>query len=196
MSTEKVLKEVEKDRVFYRHSNGGITVSGGEPMYHHEFVFALFKLCKSRGISAAMETSGYALWKHYEAVLPYTDVILFDLKHMDSQKHKEAVGVDNKLILENLNRLDGSDIPLIIRVPTIPGFNDHTGNMSRLVELVKTLKNVTEVHLLPFHSLGQSKYRGIGVNYKASEVEPPATASMQDLMSVFSEAAIKTAIEV
>ena len=196
MSAEEVLREVEKDMVFYRHSNGGITVSGGEPMCQHEFVGAIFKLCKSHGISTAIETSGFAPWEHFETILPYTDLMLFDVKHMDTQKHKESVGVNNELILENLNRIDGLGISLIIRVPTIPGFNDTKDNMQRLAALVKTLQNVKEVHLLPFHSLGRSKYGGLDVCYRASEVEPPSMESMQSLALVFNEAGIKTAIEV
>jgi pyruvate formate lyase activating enzyme len=196
MSAEEVLREVEKDMVFYRHSDGGITVSGGEPMRQHEFVAAVFRLCKSRGISTAIETSGFAPWEHFEVILPYTDLMLFDIKHMDTQKHKESVGVDNELILKNLSRIDGMGVSLIIRVPTIPGFNDTKDNMKRLAALAKTLQNVTEIHLLPFHSLGRSKYGGLDVCYRAAEVEPPSMESMQRLSSVFNEAGIKTAIEV
>ena len=196
MSAEEVLKEVEKDKVFYHHSNGGVTVSGGEPMRQHAFVAAIFKLCKSRGISTAIETSGFAPWEHFETVLPHTDLMLFDVKHMDTQKHKASVGVNNELILENLNRIDSSGTSLIIRVPTIPGFNDTKDNMQGLAALVKRLQNVKEVHLLPFHSLGRSKYGGLDACYGAADVEPPSMEAMQDLSSIFEKAVIKIAIEV
>lgn len=196
MSAEEVLKEVEKDLVFYQHSNGGVTVSGGEPMCQHEFVAAIFKLCKDREISTAIETSGFAPWEHFETILPYTDLMLFDVKHMDTRKHRASVGVNNELILENLSRIDNSGISLVIRVPTIPGFNDTTDNMKKLTALVKTLKNVKEVHLLPFHSLGRSKYGGLDTCYDAAEVEPPSMEAMQALSSIFEEAGIKVTIEV
>jgi pyruvate formate lyase activating enzyme len=196
MSAEEVLKEVEKDKVFYHHSNGGITVSGGEPMRQHEFVAAIFRLCKSRGISTALETSGFAPWENIETILPFTDLMLFDVKHMDAEKHKASVGVSNELILENLGRIDNSGTPLIIRVPTIPGFNDTTDNMKKLAALAKTLKHVKEVHLLPFHSLGRSKYGGLDVCYDAAEIEPPSMEAMQVLASVFEGSGIKTAVEV
>jgi pyruvate formate lyase activating enzyme len=196
MSAEEVLREVEKDMVFYNHSNGGITVSGGEPMHQYAFVATLFKRCKTRGISTAVETSGFAPWEHYEAVLPYTDLVLFDVKHMDSKKHKEGVGVGNELIQENLKRINNSDTSLIIRIPTIPGFNDTEDNMEKLTDIVKTLRNVAEVHLLPFHSLGGSKYGGLDMCYGAAEVEPPSIAAMQRLASVFEKAGVKVAVEV
>ena len=131
MSVEEVLAEVVKDRAFYETSGGGMTLSGGEPMYQPAFTTALLQAAKAEGLHTALDTSGYARWELYEAALPYVDLVLFDLKHTAPTAHQIGTAVDNAIILENLRRLAASGVQILVRVPTVPGFNAAPGGDCR-----------------------------------------------------------------
>jgi len=133
-------------------------LSGGEPLFQPKFTKEILKICKEKGIHTVLDTSGYAKWQDFELILKYVDSVLYDIKHMDSEKHKELTGVGNRMILENIKKVDKLDIPIIIRFPLIPGINDSKENFYELAYLIKSLDNVIEVDILPYHNLGLLKY--------------------------------------
>jgi len=181
MSVEEVIKEVEKDILFYLNSGGGVTISGGEPTMQSEFVEALLKECHKKGIHSAIETCGYARWEDFEKVLRYTDLVLYDLKQMDPVKHKQFTGVSNELILENAKKIAAKGISMIIRVPLVPGYTDSEKNIEAVGEFVKGLGAVEEICLLPYHRLGESKYKKLGRQYKLQGLLPLDESYLQKL---------------
>jgi pyruvate formate lyase activating enzyme len=158
VSVDEVLERVKRDRYFYLTSKGGLTISGGEPLYQFEFTRELLKRAYEENIDTAIETCGYAPWKYFEQILPYLNLVLYDIKHMDPIKHKQRTGVSNKLILSNLKKLSKSGVPIIIRLPLIPQFNLDQDNVRQTAKFISRLENVREVNLLPFHQLGKDKY--------------------------------------
>ncbi len=194
-TAREVLNEVEKDFIFYRSSSGGVTVSGGEPMVQYKFIAELFELCREHGIATAIETCGYVPWSHYEAVIPYLDHVLIDVKHTDSEIHYEGTGVDPARIHDNVRRLARTGIPLIVRVPVITGFNDAPEHMRALADFIVDA-GVTEIHLLPYHSLGEVKYAGLFRDYPAEGTRPPSVERMRELLQILLDAGLKASIEV
>lgn len=172
MSLEEVVEEVEKDRLFYQRSGGGVTVTGGEPLMQADFVRMLLKRCKEKGIHTALETCGYAKWEDFKKVLEYVDLLLYDIKHMNTERHRELTGVGNVLILQNARQVARLRKDMIIRVPIIPDCNDSVENMEAVAQFAKALKGVEEIHLLPYHRLGESKYERLGRSYKLRGVGP------------------------
>ena len=158
VTVDEVMEKVRKDKYFYLTSQGGLTVSGGEPLYQFDFTRELLRRAHGENINTAIETCGYAPWGRYELILPYLDLVLYDIKHMDPVKHKKMTGVSNRLILSNLKKLSQSGIPLVIRLPLIPSFNINRDNISRTAEFILSLDNVVEVNLMSFHQLGKDKY--------------------------------------
>lgn len=181
---EAVFKEVEKDGLFYKNSGGGVTLSGGEPMSQPDFVRALFKKCKENGIHTVLDTSGYTQLENWDQVLDYVDMILFDLKQMETAKHKEYTGVGNKLILASAKKLASSGIPIIIRIPLIPGYTDSRKNMEGCAHFVKEI-GVNRIELLPFHCLCISKYNRLDKEWKLNGVSPPSKAFMEKARDIF-----------
>ena len=169
-----VLDMVEKDKVFYDESGGGITISGGEPTARFEFTLALLKGAKERGISTALDTCGYAPWEKLDALLEWTDIVLYDIKYMDPEDHKEFTGRENVLILENARRIAEKGIPMRIRVPVIPGRTDTVDSLEKTAEFVAELDRkgkIIAVDLLPYHPFAGAKYRLFGLDYPFPEGE-------------------------
>jgi pyruvate formate lyase activating enzyme len=179
MAVEQVLEEVERDLVFYEASRGGITVSGGEPFAQARFTEAFLKACKARGMATAIETAGYAPWPSIEPVIRYADFILYDIKHINSLRHRQLSGVSNKLILENARRMAGLGFPIAIRYPVIPGFNDGPEDREALFRFTKTLPGVKRIDLLPYHRLGETKYKMLGRNYALKQLKPLACQDLE-----------------
>ena len=171
MTVEEVLEEVRKDALFYQNSGGGVTFSGGEPTHQPEFLWHLLKGSQESGIHTALDTSGFVKPEILKRVLEHTNLVLYDIKHMDSAKHKELTGVDNRLILENARMIATMGKPMIIRVPLIPGRNDSKENIKALAEFMLSL-GLKRVDLLPYHSLGKIKYQRLGMEYKLSDLKP------------------------
>lgn len=171
-TAEEIVKEVAKDSVFYYHSGGGVTVSGGEPFLQKDFLRALLEGCLLQGINTAVETCGHVPWDHIETVLPYIDTLFYDLKHMDSATHKRLTGVGNRLILENLQKVDRRAEPLgiIVRMPVVPGLNDNDGNLRSLGEFCLNLNKLKEIQLLPYHRLGIETYRTLSRPYALEDI--------------------------
>lgn len=175
-----VLAEVERDRVFYEHSGGGMTISGGEPLAQPEFTLALLEGARARGLHSAVETAGLAEPETIKRVLSRADLILFDIKQMDSDVHRSVVGDDNAAILRNARLAARLGVDMIIRVPVIPGFNDQPHQIAAIGEFTHLL-GVSELHLLPYHRYGAAKYANLGQRYEMPETVPPSQAQIETL---------------
>lgn len=165
VTVEEVMETVERDRIYYRRSGGGMTLSGGESLVQAEFAAALLEACAESGINTALESTGCADFEKIKLLLPNLDLYLMDIKHMNSAKHKEFTGQPNELILENAVKIAENAKRLIIRVPVIPTFNDTVGEISDIAEFAAHLDGVEELHLLPYHRLGEDKYKALGREY-------------------------------
>lgn len=184
VTARKVLETVERDRVYYKRSGGGLTLSGGESFCQPEFALALFKGAKEIGINTAIETTSCAPFETIEKILPYIDYYLMDIKHVNPQKHKEFTGRDNALILENAGKIAQRANDMVIRVPVIPTFNDTPEEIAEIAKFTSTLENVKKIHLLPYHRLGQDKYAGLGREYLMAHITPPTDEKMETLKKV------------
>lgn len=162
MTAEEVLKEVIKEKPFYEHSGGGVTLSGGEPLMQGEFAHELASLCKKNGLHVCIETSGYCSKDTLLQIMPYVDLFLFDYKHYDSEKHKVYTGVDNKRILENLRVISDAGKPIALRCPIVPSCNNTEAHYRAIAKAANELSGVQEIHIEPYHPFGLGKYRSIG----------------------------------
>ena len=158
MTVAEVLTEVLADRDYYG-KNGGVTVSGGEPLAHPVFTKELLSGCRENGIGTALETSMY---RYDEEILSLCDVLMTDIKIFDPAEHKHYTGITNDDILANIKKADTLGIPLIVRTPVISGVNDSTDNISKTAQFVRSLKNAVKYELLPYHPLGLTKARALG----------------------------------
>lgn len=186
VAVDDVLKKIEEDNAFYARSGGGVTVSGGEPLLQAKFVQQLFKSAREHGLSTAIETSGHANWLAVERACEYADQIFYDIKHMDPEKHKLFTGVTNKRILENIERISNRfrDIPIIVRTPIVPEYNDTEENIEAIANFLKGIKTVKEYELLPYHGLGAPKYIQLGREYHLKDLSSPSQAHMEKLRSI------------
>ena len=181
VTVKELFAQLEEDRAFYEESGGGITCSGGEPLMQAEFVAELFRECKRNGIHTALDTSGFAEWEAFEKVLPFTDLVLFDLKHSDPTKHLSYTGVDSQKIWANFERLAKMQVPLSVRCPVVPGYVDDEVNFRKIAEFIKRFDSVLGIELLPYHPMGEPKYRMLNRRYQLSGLEPPTAANMDQL---------------
>lgn len=163
-SVEEIMEVVRKDIDFYKESGGGVTVTGGEVLAQKDQVIELLKQCRKEGIHTACETSAYAKPEEFEDFISYVDLLMMDIKHHDSQKHKEQTGVALEPILDNLDIAIKQDKNMLIRIPIIPGYNDSLEDAKHFGELLKKHK-VKEIELLPFHQFGEQKYKFLERDY-------------------------------
>ena len=170
MTVDEVLEVVKKDSLFYRNSGGGVTASGGEATAQADFLTELFRRCRESGIHTTLDTCGYAQWESLQKVLEYTDLVLFDVKHLNSIRHIELTGVDNELILQNLRNVVQRGIPMRVRMPLIPGCNDSKENIEAVGKFITNL-GIKEIDILPYHQLGSSKYTRLGMTYELAEAK-------------------------
>ncbi|MGA2547679.1 MAG: glycyl-radical enzyme activating protein [Rectinemataceae bacterium] len=168
-SVQALLEEVGKDLVVFGNSGGGVTLSGGEPLIHPAFVEELLLGCRREGIHTAVETCGYLPWAHFERALPDVDLFLFDIKLIDSGKHERWTGASNRLILDNARRLAELGKRMIVRVPLIPAVNDDEGEFEAILRFTVEALKVDELHILPFHQIGSSKYDLVGREYEMKD---------------------------
>ena len=181
LTVEELYEEVAKDSPFYRRSNGGVTVGGGEPTMQHEFVDAFLQRCKKSSIHTAIETCGFIKWEFLEILLESLDLVFMDVKHMDTTIHREITGVPNERILENVRKA-AQRRPLIIRIPTIPGLNDNVENIMATTNFAAELGgNLQRIELLPYHEFGTQTYDQLGMKYKIAEIKPPSDEHMENL---------------
>lgn len=181
VTVAEALAQVKRDAVYYRRSGGGVTLSGGECLCQPDFTYALLKSFKKNSLTTAIESTACASYDVIERILPYLDVYLMDIKHMNPQKHKEYTSRSNELMLENAKKIAKAAKRLIIRVPVIPGFNDTEEEISDIAGFTKSLETVQEIHLLPYHSYGSGKYAALGREYSMEGIVPPTTEHMERL---------------
>lgn len=195
ITVEGLLREIEKDVKLYDVSNGGVTFSGGEPLYQPEFLLEILKKCKEVDINTALDTSGYAPKEVFKKVIPYVNIFLYDIKIMKEDYSYKYIGATSKPILENLRILiemnRGRDV--ILRFPVIPNITDTKENIEEIIKLMKTLKGVEEIDLLPFHDV-REKYIRLGKEYKMISSEPPSPQKLKFLKEIFEEMGLKVKI--
>ena len=172
MTVDECMEIILKDLGYYEKSGGGVTVSGGDPVIQMDFVVELFRRCKEEKIQTCLESTFYAEWSTIEKVLPYTDIIISDIKHMDTNVHRKHTGRENHLILENLKKLADLNKEIILRIPVIPGVNDGKDNLEKTADFILNEMggNVRTLQLLSFMRLGEEKYQSLGIPYKMENI--------------------------
>lgn len=165
-TVEEVFDEVKKDKIVYKNTYGGITLSGGEPTLYPDFCNEVLKRCKMLKINTAIETCGYCDFNNFEKMIDNIDLFLYDFKLFDKEKHKKYTGVDNQIILQNLKRLLDRNKKVIIRIPLIPGVNDDVCEFTNMLSFIRGLKKIEYIHIMPFHQIGSLKYDMLEVDYK------------------------------
>lgn len=186
-TADGVVAVVERDSAFYETSDGGVTLSGGECLMQPEFTADILKKCKAKGFHTAVDTAGNVNWDAFEKVIPYTDLFLYDIKIMDQELHKKATGASNEKIIDNLKKLTAYSIPIWIRIPIIPDFNDSIDDQTAIADFVADLDNIEKVELLPFHRLGLGKYNAMGLEYEADGIKPPEENVMNELKLIYED---------
>lgn len=177
-SVSQILEEVLKDKVFYDCSGGGITLSGGEPMYQFQFTYELLTECKKHGLHTCMETCGYAGKEAFRKIAGLVDIFLFDYKETDSQRHKAFTGVANEQILENLRLLDDFGCKIILRCPIIPTLNDTREHLEAIAATANSLKNILQIDVEPYHPLGAGKAKNLGKAYPLMDLTFPSNETV------------------
>ncbi len=185
-----LVKEIMKDRMFYEQSGGGVTLSGGEVMtMSSDYIVAIAKELQKEEISLTIDTCGYVPFKKFEAILPYVDTFLYDVKVMDPELHKKYIGVDNQLILENLVKLSEAGARIYIRIPTVKEINGNEKNMLDTIQFLKD-HNITpaQVNLLTYHNTGSSKYPKLDMEYQGNDLHAPSKEEMEGFVKLFKDA--------
>ncbi len=178
MTVAQVMVAIERDAAFYDESRGGVTFSGGEPLWQADFLLALLQACQAREIHTALDTSGCAAWATLDRVRPFVDLFLYDLKLVDDDKHREFTGVSNRSILSNLQALSAGGHNVVIRVPIIPGINDDDDTVRQIGAFAGALPHVTNVDLLPYHHIAIDKYLRLNKPYRLFETRQPSAERM------------------
>jgi pyruvate formate lyase activating enzyme len=191
-----ILEILEKERIFFLQSGGGVTFSGGEPMMQTDFLLEALKACKSNEYHTAVDTSGYSGPENFKAVIPFTDLFLFDIKHMNDTRHLELTGVSNSLIFSNFKLILDSGKDIFVRIPVVPGFNDEPENLRMLRQFLadSKRKNLKKINLLPYHKIGKAKYKKFNIPDRTNDAQQPSRERMNELKESFSNTGIKTKI--
>ena len=195
MTVDQLVDEVKKDEIVFKHSHGGVTISGGEPLFNAEFALNLLKAFKKERINTGVDTCGYSPWSDIEPMLPYVDFFLWDIKHMDPKQHKKLTGVSNELILNNARAVSAKGVPLYIRIPLITGCNDSEENIRATCEFVKGLTSVVEVSLMPLHHLGKARYDSLNIPYPIGNLVLIPDSKLQDVKKLIESYGLKCRIE-
>ena len=185
-----LLDAVERDRPFYEQSGGGVTVSGGEPTLQFDFLLEFLRAAKEAGLNTVIETCGVFAWSKFEELLPYLDIIYFDLKVADGEEHRRLTGASNDRIVANARALVKSGKEVVFRVPLVPGLTTTEENISGLIELLREL-NQEKVHLLPYHKMGESKLRQIDSPLEALGLERFSDEQLAEVKRRFEAAGLK-----
>lgn len=192
-SVREVFDVVMQDLPFYQKSGGGVTYSGGEPALQTDFIHSLSALLREQGVHIAAETTGYVPERDFLRFADCVDLLLFDLKHTDSLRHREGTGVPNERILSNLRRAAGLGKQIIVRIPVIPGFNDSLRDAEEFAKLLSGI-GLTRMHLLPFHQMGEEKYRSLQQEYAMSGVRPLHSEDLKEMADILTAAGLDVQI--
>jgi pyruvate formate lyase activating enzyme len=194
MTVSQVMQEISKDILFYDQSGGGVTFCGGEPLAQPEFLVALLKQCRKLNIHTTIDTSCYAKREILCDIVDMTDLFMCDIKHPDSAKHKEFTGVENTIILDNIQYLSDKGRSILIRIPFIPGFNDQPETIENIGKLVKQMKNIHQIDLLPYNSGGWHKSERIGLDYTLQNIREPNDTTMESYAGILRKMGFKVHI--
>ncbi len=191
MTPEDARCVIDRDLPFYRNSGGGVTFSGGEPLLYPVFITEIAREYKVQGLHTAVETCGCVPWECFELISPWIDLFLYDVKFIDSAKHKQHCAMGNELILDNLRKLCQRS-HVVIRIPIIPGINDTKQDLEAMAEFLSGLGDgIESVHCLPYHNMGISKYEALGIPYPLPAVELPSAAHMEAIRQLFAANGLK-----
>jgi pyruvate formate lyase activating enzyme len=194
-TVDEVINILVRDRVFYEESGGGVTFSGGEPLMQPEFLTDMLVACQHEGLHTAVDTCGQVHRKFLDPILPFTSLFLFDFKHCDAVRHKQSTGYSNTLIIENLQYLLKSSKPLHIRIPVIPSFNQNENDLIEIMEFLKSLPGkIEQVDLLPYHTLGNNKYKRITMANPMDGIPALKKNDLLPYMEVFERGGFKVTI--
>jgi pyruvate formate lyase activating enzyme len=195
-SVDEITEIVEREKVFINQSKGGVTFSGGEPMLQHEFLLEALKRCKNMGYHTVVDTSGYSQPENFEAVIPYTDLFLFDIKNLEDTRHIQSTGVSNAVIIENFHLLLDNAKEVILRIPVIPGFNDDREHIESLKQFILSTKkgSLKMINLLPFHRIGSAKYKKLDRQNTMPDIDIPSKKEMFELKEYFLSAGLDVKI--
>jgi len=192
-TVEQLVAEIEKDQIFFEESGGGVTFSGGEPLLQIDFLVEVLKALKEMEIHTAVDTCGYAASDSLKRILPLTNIFLFDLKVINTEKHIEYTGVSNDVILGNLKILSEHNSKIFIRLPVIPGFNDSEANINDMIALFKDI-NFEEINLLKYHNLAKTKCQKLGKKYEMPDIPNTKKEDLIELKKVFETSGFKVKI--
>lgn len=191
ITASDLLREVEPDRPFWRRSGGGVTLSGGEPLFQPRFVKRFLQLCREKHIHTALESSLFGDWKFLEELMDLVDFFQFDLKAMDPGEHLQLTGLDNRVILDNAARLLRSDKPLLARIPLVPGCNDGESNLRELGAFLERHRPGAHLEVLPYHRMGVGRYEELGRPYPLPDTLPPTEEEMERALGILKDYAIR-----
>lgn len=181
VTVEELYPLLMEDKEYYDASGGGITCSGGEPLMQPEFVRELFSRCKGDGVHTALDTSGCADWDSFAQVIAFTDLVLYDIKCMDSSRHKRLTGMSNERIIANFEKLAGTGIPIIVRYPYIPGLTDDDAEAISVARYVASFPSVENIEVLPYHAMGNPKYEMLEAESPTKNIIPPEKERLKPL---------------
>jgi len=182
-TVKEIIDELLKDEKFFISSNGGITVSGGEPFQQKIFLKELLKECHNMCFNTAVETCGYVNTSTIKSILPFIDIILMDLKHMNEKKHLEWTGVSNKLILKNWGVVANNHKNVICRVPILTGFNNTEIEIKEIINFIVSI-GIKEIHFIQYHRMGEGKYKSLGLEYEYANISPPTGKQMEKYFKI------------
>ena len=183
MTVEEVMEEIEKDRIFYQESGGGVTFSGGEPLLQQDFLEELLRQCHQKKIHTTLDTSGYCEWLVLNSISRFVDLFLYDVKIMDDEAHLKYTGVSNRIILNNLKKLSEKGKNIIVRIPVIPGINDDVKNIRDMGEFLKPI-NIDYAELLSYHNIASEKYARIGKAYALESTRVPDKDKLSEIVKL------------
>ena len=185
ITTEELFKIISGDQVFFEESGGGVTFSGGEPLMQTDFLYKIAKLCKQNNIHTCIDTTGFASEKVIKKITEVTDLFLYDIKLIDNELHKKYTGVPIGKILNNLKWLDQNNKKVILRFPVIPGVTNTERNISEIKSFTKSLKNINQIDLLPYHNISNGKYTRFKKENKMGNTLPLSDTEMKSLKAEF-----------
>ena len=187
VTTSSLIKEVERDIAYYDRSGGGVTLSGGEPLAQPEFIQSFLSVCRERDLHAVVDTCGSVVTSSIEMAAAHADLILYDLKSIDDSVHTDWTGVGNRLILNNLMRLNELDVDVWIRIPLIPGVNDDPASLEATIKFLRNTR-FRRVSLLPYHRIGEGKYQNLGLEYRMAGIVPHPPEQLEQIRDLFASA--------
>ncbi|MGB9814019.1 MAG: pyruvate formate-lyase-activating protein [Thermovenabulum sp.] len=191
IDVEEIFNKILRYKTYMDFSGGGVTLSGGEPTLQPDFAAELFKRCKNAGINTALDTSGYCEQKDLAKILPYTDLVLFDVKHPNQKEHIKLTGKDNEKIIQNLSFIDSMGVKIWIRYVLVPGITDSPELIKKLADFLTLFRSIEKVEILPYHNLGVHKWKALGLNYPLSKINPPSAEDIKKSKKILLDRGLK-----